>query len=191
MIKTDLLTGKLVRLVAVDPEASSTAWARWRSKSEFGRLLDSMPATLYSTKMTQEWIEKHIEDWLAYEFNIQVIADEKIIGFVGLDGESMSLHGDTFVGIGIGDPDYWGKGYGTEAMQLILRYAFMELNLHRVSLNVFEYNERAIKSYLKAGFQHEGRERQAMLRNGRRYDILFMGILQQEWFARHPNGELA
>jgi RimJ/RimL family protein N-acetyltransferase len=90
-------------------------------------------------------------------------------------------HGDTFVGIGIGEPDYRGKGYGTDAMRVILRFAFMELNLHRVSLDVFEYNPRAIRSYEKAGFVIEGRKRRVVNRDGRRWDDIYMGILREEW----------
>jgi RimJ/RimL family protein N-acetyltransferase len=70
-------------------------------------------------------------------------------------------------------------------MQVILRYAFQELNLRRVSLDTFEYNPRAIRSYEKAGFVHEGRVRKFLLREGRRWDMLFMGILREEWLARN------
>jgi RimJ/RimL family protein N-acetyltransferase len=91
--------------------------------------------------------------------------------------------GDAWVGIGIGESAYQGKGYGTEAMQILLRYGFEELGLHRVSLSVFAYNTRAIHSYEKAGFQHEGRIRQYVLREGKTWDLLFLGILRSEWEA--------
>ena len=84
-------------------------------------------------------------------------------------------------GIGLGERNYWGNGYGTDAMQIMLRYAFRELNLHRVSLDVFEYNPRALHSYEKAGFQIEGRRRKMVQRDGRRYDMIFMGILREAW----------
>jgi RimJ/RimL family protein N-acetyltransferase len=64
---------------------------------------------------------------------------------------------------------------------MILRYAFMEVNLRRVTLTVFEYNPRAIRSYEKAGFRHEGRLRKLLHRDGNRYDELFMGVLREEW----------
>jgi RimJ/RimL family protein N-acetyltransferase len=86
-----------------------------------------------------------------------------------------------WVGIGIGERDYWGKGYGTDAMKLCLQYAFMELGAQRVSLGLLEYNARALKSYEKAGFKLEGRMRQEMLREGKRTDTLWMGILRDEW----------
>ncbi len=107
-----------------------------------------------------------------------------MIGFTGLDGGAFPK-GDTFVGIGIGERDFWGKGYGTDAMKVILRYAFQELNMRRVSLTTFEYNPRAVGSYEKAGFVHEGQARRFLLREGRRWDLLFMGILREEWLTRN------
>jgi RimJ/RimL family protein N-acetyltransferase len=66
-------------------------------------------------------------------------------------------------------------------MQVMLRYSFRELNLHRVQLNTFSYNERAIRSYLKSGFIIEGRQRGMLLRNGRRWDLVYMSVLRDEW----------
>ena len=70
-------------------------------------------------------------------------------------------------------------------MNILLRYAFTELNLWRVSLGVFEYNPRAIRSYEKVGFQHEGRSRKHLNHEGKRWDIFFMGILRDEWLAQN------
>jgi RimJ/RimL family protein N-acetyltransferase len=97
-----------------------------------------------------------------------------------LDGV-LWTHGESFVGIGLGEREHWGKGYGTDAMRVILKYAFSELNLYRVSLNVFDYNPRAKRSYEKVGFKEEGRCREFLLRDGKRYDLIFMGILRSEW----------
>jgi RimJ/RimL family protein N-acetyltransferase len=90
-------------------------------------------------------------------------------------------HGEGWVGIGIGERAYWGNGYGTEAMCLLLRFAFAELNLQRVSLGVYAYNPRALRSYEKAGFRHEGVVRADCRRDGQRWDSVFMGILREEW----------
>jgi RimJ/RimL family protein N-acetyltransferase len=91
------------------------------------------------------------------------------------------IHNEAWVGIGIGEREFWGKGYGTEMMKLCLQYAFTELNVHRVSLGLHEYNPRALRSYQKAGFRMEGRTRQDLMREGKRYDSLWMGILREEW----------
>lgn len=85
--------------------------------------------------------------------------------------------------IDIGGKAYWGKGYGSEAMTMLLDYAFWELNLHRVSLRVFSFNHKAIKLYEHIGFVHEGSSRQSLYRNGAWHDILQMGILQEEYMS--------
>ena len=184
MLNNNLLSGKLVRLAAIDPETSALMWSKWRLNSEFSRMLDADPAVLHSPKASREWIEKHLDDFLTHEFEIRTIEGDQIIGSVGLDGD-MKVHGDAYVGIGIGEPAFWGKGYGTEAMQLILAYAFLELNLHRVSLDVFDYNQRALRSYEKAGFKLEGRKRGLILREGKRWDVIYMGILRAEWLEQN------
>ena len=84
-------------------------------------------------------------------------------------------------GIMIGDKTYWTQGYGTEAVRLLIKHGFNSLNLNRIFLRVFENNPRAIRAYEKAGFVHEGRERQAEFRDGRYIDVLLMSILKDEF----------
>lgn len=86
--------------------------------------------------------------------------------------------------IDIGEPDYWGKGYGQEALQILLHYAFNELNLHRLSLRVFDFNERAIRLYSKIGFKQEGVMKEALFRNGAWHDIIHMGLMQSEYMKQ-------
>lgn len=178
----DLFSGKLVRLMAVNSQQLAEALSRWGRDSEYWRLLAADPARLHTIKSTKEWLEKEQDKELPknFIFEIHTLADDRLIGETGFDGIRWQ-HGDTFIGIGLGERDFWSNGYGTDAMRIMLRYAFTELNLHRVSLDVFEYNPRAIRSYEKAGFKHEGRQRQFMMREGRRWDLLFMGITQAEW----------
>ena len=111
---------------------------------------------------------------------IRTLDGDKPIGFVGLD--DISWHnGSSWVGIGIGERKYWSKGYGTDAMQIIACYAFEELDLHRLTLNVFAYNTRAIRAYEKIGYQVEGRIAEAVHREGKRWDVIFMGLLREDW----------
>ncbi|MBN2385772.1 MAG: GNAT family N-acetyltransferase [Anaerolineales bacterium] len=177
---TDLYRGDLVRLTAEDPETLARLFSQWSADSEYLRLLDWDPARRFSVKGTQKWLEKNSEDEHCHVFAIRTLIGDQIIGEIGLDGIRWT-HGDCFVGIGLGEREFWGKGYGTDAMKIILGYAFGELNLERVTLDVFEYNQRGVRSYEKAGFVHEGRERQLLLREGRRWDVLYMGILRSEW----------
>lgn len=178
----NLFYGKLVRLTAEDPATIGAAMAGWDRDSEYHRLLDNDPARLRSTKKMQAWCEQDMEKETPQEcfFQIRTLQGDRLIGFIGLFGLDWA-NGDTWVGIGLGERDCWGQGYGTDAMRTILRYAFHELNLHRVTLGVFEYNPRGMKSYEKAGFRLEGRQRQALGRDGRRYDLFIMGILRDEW----------
>lgn len=181
----DIFRGKLVRLTAGDPQMIAEAFSRWQRNSEYWRLMASEAAYTHSVRAVKTWIEKELEQDPPHflMFLIRTLEHDRLIGEVGLD-VVRNGHGDTFVGISIGEREYWGKGYGTDAMRLILRYAFTELNLHRVSLNVFEYNPRAMRSYEKAGFKYEGRVRGALQRDGRRWDMIFMGILREEWEAQ-------
>ena len=181
---SDLLRGELVHLTAENPEVMAGNFSHWNQDTEWERLLDSDPPRLLSAKKHQEWLEKYLQKDEHDEFfwAIRKLDDEAIIGFIGLFA-LYKQHGDTLVAIAVGERDYWSHGYGTDAMRIMLRYAFMELNLRRVGLIVFEYNPRAIRSYEKAGFSHEGRVRGAMQRDGKRWDFLYMGILREEWLA--------
>ena len=176
----NLFTGQLVRLTAINVETDTEMFARWDRDTEHMRLLDADPHRLMTAKQIKAEIEREEAASQEIQFAIRTLADDRLIGFVGLDGISWT-HGDSFIGIGIGDRAYWGKGYGTDAMRVLLRYAFTELNLYRLSLNVFSYNTRAIRTYEKVGFVVEGRMREALLRDGQYHDLVFMGILREEW----------
>jgi RimJ/RimL family protein N-acetyltransferase len=176
-----LFEGKLVRIAMADPEVMGEAFSRWVQNSEYFRLIDTDLLRNWSAKKAKEWFEGGLEkdDPCDYTFLVHTLKDDKLIGFFGLWVNWNN--GEAWIGIGIGESEFWGKGYGTDAMRLALRYAFHELNLRRVTLGVFEYNERAQKSYLKAGFVHEGRIREEIHRNGQRWDAVQMGILREEW----------
>lgn len=179
---TNLFTGKQIRLTAEDPEVMAKAFARWNMDSEYYRLLDSDPPHLWSEKQFKDWFEKDLDKDNSNEvfFMIRSLDGEQPIGFVALFDLYWN-HGDALIGIGLGDREYWSKGYGTDAMQTLLRYAFTEMNLRRLTLLVFDYNLRAIRSYEKSGFVNEGTVRSVMQREGRRWDWHFMGILKEEW----------
>ncbi len=99
------------------------------------------------------------------------------------------LHGNCWVSIMIGGPEHRGKGYGTEAMELLLDFIFRFMNVHKVKLGVFSFNEPAIRSYEKSGFQVEARMREELFREGKYHDIIYMGILRREHEARKQTEE--
>ena len=187
----DIYRGSLVGLCDDSPEVLAKAYVKWDRDTEQHRLADSDPAQLWSEKKLKEFVEKRAEKKSrAFGFSIRTLAEDKLIGGVGLWISSWT-HADTWLGISIGERDYWGKGYGTDAMRLAVQYAFVELNLRRVSLGLHAYNERALKSYQKVGFTLEGRMRGEGLRDGVRYDSYWMGILREEWFAPAHGAEEA
>ena len=184
----DIFRGELVRVTAEEPDVLLQEEVRWQHDSEFVRLVDSDVLSLSSQKKLKERMEKRIDSGFSperYPFSVRTLVDDKLIGFFGLYVEL--THSNAWVGIGIGDRDFWSKGYGTDAMKLCLQYAFLELALQRVSLGLHGYNTRALRSYEKAGFKMEGYTRQDVLREGKRTNTLWMGILREEWMQQ--NGE--
>jgi RimJ/RimL family protein N-acetyltransferase len=181
-MNNNLLHGQLVRLAAANSETDAESMARWSRNAEYLRMLDSEPAAPKSVKQVKgniaEWMEHERPD--SFGFMIRVLDGDRLIGFVGLGGINWN-NGDGFVGIGIGEADDWGKSLGTDAMRVLLCFAFDELNLHRVSLSAYAYNPRAIRAYEKAGFKIEGRARQVVNRDGQRDDEIFMGVLREDW----------
>lgn len=88
--------------------------------------------------------------------------------------------------VGIADAAALGQGYGTEAIRLVLTHAFGTLGMHRIGLRVLAYNERAIASYRKCGFEVEGRERESALVDGEWYDDIIMGIIVSDFLTKDP-----
>lgn len=184
---TELFKGKLVRLVAQDPEKDTETVAGWDRDTEYKRLLDVDPVVPPATKAWRERLEQQADERF-FPFGVRTLADDVLIGFILLMRISY-VNGDAYVGIGMGHPDYRGKGYGTDAMNVILRFAFQELNLNRVSLEALASNARAIRSYEKCGFVLEGQTRGTEFRDGVRGNIVEMGILKSEWEKRNRQAE--
>lgn len=110
-----------------------------------------------------------------------IIADDGVvIGTVSLEGISREHHRAEY-GIFIGDPKYWGQGYGTAAGRLVVRFGFQKLRLRRIYLNVYAYNTRGFRSYRRLGFRREGRLRNHLCRDGYFHDVLVMGLLREEF----------
>ncbi len=109
-------------------------------------------------------------------------ADGAVIGECGL-GNFDHVARVCELGIGIGDRGYWGKGYGREAVSLLVEYGFLHHNLHRIWLTANADNERARRAYLACGFVEEGTFRDQAWSDGKYVDWILMGILRPEWEA--------
>ena len=175
-----MIRGEKVILRAVEPSDVRQLW-EWMQDEETMRLRDypAPPSPLAEA-------EKEYHDSLGRS------TDELRLAITTLDGE---LIGETALRdidqragtaeftIAIGNKAYWGRGYGTDATRVLMRYAFQQLNLHRITLYVHAFNQRAIRAYEKCGFRHEGRLRQAHFMDGEYGDELVMGLLREEFEA--------
>lgn len=128
---------------------------------------------------TSNWEE---EEWVksqksnkegTYNFAIEDIETNKYIGGCGINSVNWLARVAT-VGIMIGDKDYWGKGYGTDAMKVLIDFIFNNMNINKIRLSVFSFNERAIKSYERCGFEVEGVLKNEIFKDGKYYDEIIM-----------------
>jgi len=175
-----LLHGRLVYLAAQDPDSEAETVASWSHDSKFLRLLDSDPARPRTTQYWNRSLTDGGDSPNSFPFGIHALDDGRLIGFVVLWITSWPW-AEAMVAIGVGKAADRGRGYGTDAMRLALRYAFAELNLERVTLQVYSLNPRAIHAYEKAGFVREGQEREWLRRDGERYGQVSMGIVRADW----------
>lgn len=174
------LVGDLVVLRRHGP-GNLKAFQRWYSDAEVARLTRYQDGPMRRDEIERFFAARVVgHDSLALAVHER--ATDRLIGtcaFSQLDGEN----GSSMYHITIGEKDCWGRGYGTDATRLMLGHAFETLRLHRVALAVFEFNERAIRSYRSCGFVVEGRAREAIWRDGRWWDEITMSILEPEWQA--------
>lgn len=173
-----MLVGESVRLRAIEREDIPT-FVRWFNDPEVRQYL--MMYEPLSKAREERWFEAHLDRQNEFLFAIEANAGDGWvhIGNIGLHRVDWKNRAAT-LGIVLGEKTYWGRGYGTDAVRTILRFAFRELNLHRVELEVFAGNLRAIRCYEKAGFVSEGVRREAVFRDGRYHDIYVMGVLAEE-----------
>jgi RimJ/RimL family protein N-acetyltransferase len=121
--------------------------------------------------------EKEALQRIAKEHNYAVVDTKtnNLIGNCGLHNWD-KINQTAEIGIFIGDRDFLGKGYGTEAMKLLIQFAFDYLNIHSILLRVFSYNERAHACYRKVGFREIGAWKESLVQKGKRHDTIFMEI---------------
>jgi RimJ/RimL family protein N-acetyltransferase len=188
-IQTSLYDGRLIRLGPIDHEKDPAIESRWTHDAEYLRLLDTNPARPVSPaemKKKYEALEKNIEESKnLFYFTIRLRSEDpeqndRLVGFAKLC-EIEWNHGVSLVVLGIGDPGDRRKGYGADGLNLLLRYAFAEINLFRLSALIPEYNAGALRLFQKAGFIEEVRRRQALNRDGRFWDLIHVGLLREEW----------
>lgn len=133
----------------------------------------------------REWLEGLYKSRDKFAFGIVLKEEERLIGSCELR-LAAGPHRSADLGIALAGAGYQGKGYGSEALGLLLAYGFETLGLHRITLSVYENNARGIRCYEKCGFRREGVRRQARWWAGRWWDILDYAILETEWHTLSP-----
>lgn len=172
-----MLTGDLVRLRPIEPEDADALY-RWNNDEEVMRWLQSYYHESLAG-LRKRVAERADNSHEKVTLCIETLEERKLIGIVMLR-EADPINARAKVDIYIGEHEYWGGGYGTDALRRVCRYGFDTLRLHSIELTVVEVNERAVKSYKKIGFQVDGRLRQAFFRDGKWYDELLMCVLKDE-----------
>ncbi|MEX0785376.1 MAG: GNAT family protein [Dehalococcoidia bacterium] len=183
-----MLEGQLVRLRAIEPGDLEREYV-WINDLEVTRYLTARYPM--SRADEERWIQSASPNSFAQGVRLAIETKEgEHIGNIDLH----RMHSEdrkAGLGVMIGNKEYWGNGYGTDAITTLLRFAFYEQNLNRVWLTVFDDNDRAMACYRKCGFVEEARQRQDVYMEGRYRDVLFMGVLRRDFDALHggPGGE--
>lgn len=163
--------------------ASAEAYAKWDNDLEVAIPLGDEAYTSTTIESLQNDLQGAFSK-KSHIYDIVTLEDDRIIGrcmYFNINHTDRTA----YVGIVIGEKDYWNRGYGTEALQLLLEYGFYLLNFHNVMLGVYSYNTRAIKCYEKVGFKVIGRQREARIIGDRKYDIIYMDLLAYELEVRY------
>jgi RimJ/RimL family protein N-acetyltransferase len=168
------ITGKSVYLSPMNTE-DAEIYVKWLSDLSIAENLGNAVKTI-SVTGEKEWIEKNSH---LCQYAIVKLETDELIGNCGFnDLNHIKQCGE--VGLFIGDEENRNKGYGTEALKLLVSFGFDYLNLNNIMLKVFEFNERAIKCYKKVGFKEFGRRRQSYYLKGKYYDEIYMDIIRAE-----------
>ncbi len=190
-IASQLFEDQDIRFGPMDHDKDPEVESKWTHDAQFTRLYQFEPARPVSAAILRkqyEKLEKQIdEEKKLYHFTIRAKADDRLMGKATIEWIEWT-NGNGFLRLGIGSADDRRKGYGAQALKMLLRFAFTELNLYRVSANVQEYNEAAIALLKKFGFVEEVRRRQGIERDGRRWDLLTFGLLEEEWLQLQSGG---
>ncbi|MAF13388.1 MAG: GNAT family N-acetyltransferase [Parcubacteria group bacterium] len=157
-------------------------FCKWLKDQEVAKFLGIYDQPVPTLKEERQWIKDHQKDKETLDLAIET-KEGVHIGSIALRDLRSNSNRATF-GIMIGDKKYWGQGLGTEAAKLVIEYGFKKLKLHRIYLQHLAYNIRGHKSYKKVGFRKEGEFRDQVLRDGHYHNVIWMGILKNEYLKK-------
>jgi RimJ/RimL family protein N-acetyltransferase len=191
-IQTQLFDAQDIRFGPIDHEAHPEIESRWTHDAEFMRLMEIKPVRPLSpflVKKQYESIEKDMDEGKnLFYFTIRARSDDRLIGKAVIEWIDWT-NSNGWLRLGIGAADDRRKGYGSQALRLLLRFAFAELNLFRVTALVPEYNTGAERLFRNFGFVEEIRRRKALNRDGALWDLMSLGLLRSEWESQAAAGK--
>lgn len=178
-----LWVGEKIRLRAMRPD-DVEIFQKYADDSELERLAGEIEYP-YNADRDRRRLEKELDEDKDDDQHLVIeTLGGKFAGTIQLYGTDRR-HRTAEIGLALNNRKAWGKGYGSEALRLLLRFAFHELGYEKVNLTVYEFNTRAIALYEHLGFQHEARLRSQIYADGRRWDELWMGLTRSEYETQH------
>jgi len=175
-LRVVFLEGKKINLRPLSIEDVPTI-TRWINDPEIRDFVSKVfPKT---EEQEKEWVNSLGSDEKNIVFIIET-KDGKPIGVMGIHGINW-VNRTCTTGALIGEKNYWGKGYGTEAKMQVLNYIFNTLGLYKVCSSVIAYNKRSLRYSLHCGYQVEGRRKKQIFKKGRHWDIIELGLFKRDW----------
>jgi len=175
------LEGKKVRLRAIRNEDLDEMLDMFSDFEQVRQFVFPGPPFPPTRKDEQNFIDSNSMMKETYNFAIETL-DGQYIGGCGIPKIGW-VSRVAMVGIWIGKEEFQGKGYGSDAMRVLCKFLYEQINVRKIALTVYGFNKRAIRSYEKVGFKVEGQLRDAMYRNGSYHDVIWMGMFQDEFEA--------
>ncbi len=183
MFDRQLFIGDKVRLAAPDADKDVEIESKWTLDLDYLRAINVRPAYPLNLRLMKKHYEeqqKEAEKRNLFWWTVRLRSDDRLIGWIKFEHLNWP-HGTATLEMAIGAPADRNQGYGGDVMKLALRYAFNEINLHRVGVYVPGYNAGALRFFARFGFVEEVRRREALLLHGQRYDDVWLGLLRHEW----------
>ncbi|MHA1961271.1 MAG: GNAT family N-acetyltransferase [Candidatus Thorarchaeota archaeon] len=177
--------GKLTRLRRLDVEDAETILRHWNNYELRQYLPTPLPTSLEDMLAYIQSANESYSKRSGFTFGIESLETGKLVGLVSFVNISwMSRNGEIGI-LGILDPSAWGQGLGSDALLVLLDFAYSVLDMNSVYLWVASFNERAIRFYEKIGFKTQGKLREMAYRNGERHDVVIMDILKPEFLEKY------
>ena len=184
MNNTNLFTAPHICLTALDPETDAASLSAWTSDSRYIPLSDEKPSYPMSKLQAKEMLEGLLkeadEKRTTFWFAIRTTDESELLGMIGLEWVDWA-NSSVYMALTMKDLDAYGQPIAREAIELIQRYVFHELHMHRLSLNVPGYNIGLIETMTALGFNIEVRKRETLYRFGKRWDSLHFGRMARDW----------